>query len=249
MRIAWLSLLRRAARTPEFATREAGTITVAGRELPLVLRRHPGARQLILRTGPDGAVRVTLPRWVPWIEGRRFAERHHAWLEAQVARLAARPPASREWRAGMRIHFRGVEEVLDVDAVTLSARLGTERIAVTDPGADLRPEVEHHLWQLALRELPPRLMALAAAHGLAVRRVQVRDQKSRWGSCSHRGTISLNWRLVQLPPSVSDYLLLHELMHLRQMNHSDRFWREVEQACPGYRDAEAWLRRHGRLLR
>ncbi len=88
----------------------------------------------------------------------------------------------------------------------------------------------------------------ASAHGLAVRRVTIRDQKSRWGSCSSKGTISLNWRLIQTPASVSEYVILHELAHLRHMNHSTRFWQEVEKLCPDYRRAQLWLKEHQRLL-
>jgi len=77
----------------------------------------------------------------------------------------------------------------------------------------------------------------------------VRNQRTRWGSCSRRGVISLNWRLIQLPAFVSDYVVLHELMHRRQLNHSDKFWREVEQVCPDYRSAERWLKQHSGLLR
>jgi hypothetical protein len=90
--------------------------------------------------------------------------------------------------------------------------------------------------------------ALAAQHELAYERVTVRGQRSRWGSCSRKGTISLNFRLIQLPPEVCDYILIHELMHLRQQNHSRRFWRLVEKACPEFREAERWLRTHGTML-
>ncbi|MBI4657800.1 MAG: M48 family metallopeptidase [Verrucomicrobia bacterium] len=117
------------------------------------------------------------------------------------------------------------------------------------PNPNLRPAVEKHLRCLAERELPPRVFELAVLHQLTVRKVTVRDQKSRWGSCSRRGTVSLNWRLLQTPAFVRDYIILHELMHLRQMNHSARFWREVERVCPDYRAAEAWLKRHSELLR
>ena len=78
--------------------------------------------------------------------------------------------------------------------------------------------------------------------------VSVRNQRSRWGSCSTRGTIALNWRLIQMPPDVSDYVILHELAHRRQPNHSTRFWREVEALCPWWREAERWLRKHGKEL-
>ena len=106
-----------------------------------------------------------------------------------------------------------------------------------------------HLWKLAAAELPPKVFELAAAHQLNVRRVTVRNQRSRWGSCSRRGTISLNWKLIQAPPFVRDYIVLHELMHLRQMNHSARFWREVEVVCPEYKTAEKWLKQNSALLK
>ena len=89
--------------------------------------------------------------------------------------------------------------------------------------------VEAHLLRLAKQELPPRCFEFAARHDLSVARVSVRNQRSRWGSCSPRRAIMLNWRLVQMPPDVRDYILWHELMHLRQPNHSIRFWREVER--------------------
>src|SRR5206468_3876846 len=119
---------------------------------------------------------------------------------------------------------------------------------VADAAADLRPAVEHHLWRLATKELLARVLEFATAHQAPVRRITVRNQRSRWGSCSRRGTISLNWRLIQAPPFVRDYLILHELAHLREMNHSQRFWREVEKLCPEYRTAETWLRENATLL-
>jgi len=82
-----------------------------------------------------------------------------------------------------------------------------------------------------------------------VRHVTVRNQRSRWGSCSASGTISLNWRLVQTPESVRDYIIYHELVHLRyEMNHSGRFWARVAEVCPWWQEAEYWLKRNGSLL-
>jgi predicted metal-dependent hydrolase len=100
----------------------------------------------------------------------------------------------------------------------------------------------------AKRELPPRLLAIAADLGLRVRKVSVRNQRWRWGSCSPTGHICLNWRLVTMPPAVRDYVIIHELMHLRRLDHSRKFWTLVAGACPGYQDARRWLREHGRSL-
>jgi len=100
---------------------------------------------------------------------------------------------------------------------------------------------------LAARELPSRLFELARIHGFAVSSVSVRNQRTRWGSCSPSGRISLNWRLVQVPPEVRDYVLLHELTHLRHLDHSPRFWRELARVCPHHAEARRWLR-SSRLL-
>jgi len=125
----------------------------------------------------------------------------------------------------------------------------TESVAPNAAATDLRPFIERHFRALASVELPMRVAELAAPHQFSVQRVTVRNQKSRWGSCSRRGTLSLNWRLIQTPVHVRDYIILHELAHLRQMNHSRRFWEEVERLCPEYRVAEQWLKANRQLLR
>jgi len=95
--------------------------------------------------------------------------------------------------------------------------------------------------ELARHELVARTREKAMELNVRIAAVSVRNQSSRWGSCSQRGEISLNWRLVQAPSSVRDYIIVHELMHRREMNHSIRFWRLVAAECPGWRQAENWL--------
>src|SRR5439155_1036299 len=100
---------------------------------------------------------------------------------------------------------------------------------------------QHALRERAKKELPPRLLELAARHDLSVSRVSVRNQRWRWGSCNRNGHICLNWRLVTMPDWVRDYVMLHELMHLERMDHSPRFWKLVKEACPEYQDARRRL--------
>jgi predicted metal-dependent hydrolase len=220
------------------------------RNQPVVFVRHPRARRYILRLRPDGTARVTIPRGGSTAAARDFVFRQATWIQTQWERLKANPPRPSVWRVGSEFLFRGetvrIEAGANGDVGTV--RFGTESLRVEDVGTDLRPPIERHLWGLAARELPPRLLAYARVLQLPVRRVTVRNQRTRWGSCSRRGTISLNWRLIQTPPFVRDYICLHELMHLREMNHSSRFWREVEAACPYYRAAEGWLKAHAALL-
>jgi predicted metal-dependent hydrolase len=110
----------------------------------------------------------------------------------------------------------------------------------------LQARAQAALQRLAQRELPARVQHLSATHGIAVSAISVRAQRTRWGSCSPRGEISLNWRLVQVPEWVRDYVILHELAHRRHLNHSTRFWEEVKRLCPDYEAAETWLRETGR---
>jgi predicted metal-dependent hydrolase len=125
-------------------------------------------------------------------------------------------------------------------------KIAQEQARVRETNA---PEVEGEWRARAARELPARLLELAAAHGLRVDRVSVRNQRWRWGSCSRNGHICLNWRLAQMPPPIRDYVMIHELMHLKQMNHSPKFWKLVARACPDYEVARQWLREHARRVR
>ena len=109
---------------------------------------------------------------------------------------------------------------------------------------DLPEDEQRHLRVRARRELPARLLELAEPLGLSVRRISVRNQRQRWGSCSPSGLICLNWRLITMPDWIRDYVLYHELMHLKRMDHSPAFWRLVAQVCPRYQEARRWLRRH-----
>jgi len=225
------------------------SIAVGKINVPLMFVANHRARRYTLRVRADGTARVTIPRRGTLRSAREFVERNIPWIELQLERIAARPKEDRTWRIGSQLMFRGDTVTIhqDGDAITFADQ--AIEVRVDEGQVDLRPSIEHRLRTLAARELPSRVFQLAQHHDLTVQRVTVRNQKSRWGSCSRRGTISLNWRLVQSPPFVSDYIILHELMHLRQMNHSPKFWHEVETVCPGFRVAERWLKTHRELLR
>jgi len=226
-------------------------LRTSGKHIPLMLIRNRRARRYVLRLRSDGSARVAIPRGGSAAEALRFAERNTDWLERQFERLAAQRKRPAEWTVGTEVFFRGesVKVEVGMNGESGMIRFGSEAIKVPENAANLRPAIEKHLWRLAAKELPPRVLEFAAMHQLPVRRVTVRNQRSRWGSCSHYGTVSLNWRLIQAPPFVRDYVILHELSHLKVMNHSARFWREVERVCPDYKTAEQWLKQHSVLLK
>jgi predicted metal-dependent hydrolase len=206
------------------------------------------ARRYILRVKPNGTLRVTIPRRGSRAEAIRFVGRHLAWIARERAKVR-RDQAPVQWTDGSTILFNGEPEVISVREVggKLIAAYAGRQVAVTDPN-DVRTAIEHDLRALAVERLIPRLKGLAQQLGLTVTRATIRNQRSRWGSCSRTGAIALNFRLLQMPAEVADYVLIHELMHLMEQNHGRRFWSLVEQACPSFRDSERWLRKRGRAL-
>jgi predicted metal-dependent hydrolase len=208
--------------------------------------RQPKARRYLLRLQADGTARLVIPRAGSRAEALRFLERSEPWLLRHRARWQARSQARSPWTDGTRFLFRGGEVVLQVETREgrVMLRFADQTVRLARPRLDYREAVHDHLRRLAARELPPRTLELAREQGIQVHRITVRAQKTRWGSCSTRGTISLNWRIIHAPPGVRDYLIIHELMHRRQMNHSARYWKLVEEAFPDYHAPEQWLRKH-----
>jgi len=225
------------------------TLSVAGRSIPLAIVHSHRARRYLLRAFPDGSARLTVPRGGSISEARKFAGRHQSWLQRQLQFFAARPQRPKDWRVGSTILFRGQFAKIEIAENRNAVCFADEIIPVADFASDLRPAIERHLRKLAAKELPPRVLEFAARHELRVARISIRNQRTRWGSCSPRGAISLNWRLIQTPAFVSDYIILHELMHLRQMNHSPQFWREVASVCPDFEIAKRWLKQNAGFLR
>jgi len=242
-----LELLFRNQRSAE-APQES--LFIRGRWIRLSLVRNRRARRYVLRLSSNGVARVTIPRGGSISEGRRFLQRNISWIERQLLRQASQPAANETWTNCTEILFRGEPVRLRVETKDGRSRvwLGAEVFPIKYPSGDLRPELEGCLWALAATELSLRVAELAALHNLKVRRVSVRNQRSRWGSCSRLGTLSLNWRLVQTPAFVRDYIILHEMAHLKEMNHSDRFWREVGRLCPEFAMAEGWLKSNSRKV-
>lgn len=216
----------------------------------MVFQRSGRARSYRLTLRKDGVVTVTIPVGGTEREARAFAAGHDDWLTRARARQARRPRPAAVWALGTLVLWRG--EMTEIRAAAEGERpkvcLAADVFPVRTLEGDLRAALEAQFARRARIELPARTWELAAEKGADVKQVTVRNQRSRWGSCSVSGTISLNWRLVQAPESVRDYIICHELAHLREMNHSDRFWAQVETYCPSWREAERWLKRQGSLL-
>jgi predicted metal-dependent hydrolase len=206
------------------------------------------ARRYILRVRPDGTLRVTVPRGGSRREAEQFVHKHQRWIRRERDRVRTEH-APAHWTDGSEILLRGA--LVRISATARNGRMSVrygDRELTMEAKDNVRPAIEEDLKMLAKFELVPRLHELAAAHRLEPGAISIRNQRSRWGSCARNGNIALNFRLVQMPAAVRDYVLLHELMHIRHQNHSRRFWKLVESVCPDFRDAERWLRTTGKTL-
>ncbi len=211
------------------------------------VRPSPRARRLAVRVLPGGIVEIVVPRGTRPRTIEQFVSRHRPWIERKVALY--RPLDSLlEGSLPTRIEFAATGQAYDLKHVesTGSPRLVADGVILRLRGARERPALLRHVLQrFTMREahatLAPWLARLAASTGLHYERIQIRRQRTRWGSCSRSGTISLNACLLFQPPAVANYLLIHELAHTQHMNHSRRFWRLVEQLEPDWRALDAAL--------
>lgn len=218
----------------------------------MVYVRHRRARRYIIRVLADGTLRVTLPRWGAKRDADAFVRQSREWIERQQQRRREMPHVQ-PWGDGSEVLVDGVAVRLSVthDAGgVMVVRIGDAVVPALPRGrsGDVPTLVQAWFRAQAVQQLPPLVHAHAAPLNVSVTRVTIRDQRSRWGSCSRAGAITLNWRLLQMPSFVREYIVIHELMHRREMNHSPRFWRHVAGACPRYLEARKWLRIEGRKL-
>lgn len=226
----------------------------SGLHLPISYNRHPRARRYKIRVIRHNSLKLVIQATLPWRgskqEAYQFILQKRDWIELQLKSLQT---TQSNWKLGGSIFIEGEREIIELK--TVHERTGLflgSRIIDTpssfDPELHLQNAIENHLIQQAQEKLKHRTLYLAQRHQLNPTKIIIRNQRSRWGSCSSNGTISLNWRLIQMPEWVSDYVILHELMHLREMNHSQKFWELVENAYPAWREAKIWIRKHAREL-
>ena len=206
-----------------------------------VIRRR--VKHVRLRVKENGELVVTAPWWISPGCIAEIVRRKTPWIERVRAHFRANILRGALFRPDEVMLFGEPFKVVSdssrgrrVDVDLQSKTIRTSR--------DLSTPVRHSKWQriYAKTFLIQRLRELGQQHGLVYNRVSIRAQRTRWGSCSARKNIALNWRLILAPAQVIDYVLLHELMHTRMLNHSREFWTQLSVRCPDYRIAKAWLK-------
>jgi predicted metal-dependent hydrolase len=196
-----------------------------------------------------GGPLLTVPRHGNWKEAESFLNRQLNWLGARLKR-AAKPVI---FKAGAKVPLRGIDHRISATGKVrgrVEVRDEEGQLVLAVPG-----EAEHRARRLtdwlkleAQKDLERRCAVHARQLGVEVKAISMRSQSTRWGSCSSNGRLNFNWRLVMAPPFVLDYVAAHEVAHLVEMNHSDRFWKTVERTLPTMEKGREWLRAHGRQL-
>jgi predicted metal-dependent hydrolase len=217
---------------------------VAHDDLDYTIRRSARARRVRVRVDAHAGVEVVLPARAPQREAALAIKELRPWIERRVAEAnAARarlaPPLGTVPFLGAHLGVR------HDDCRTRVHRTGDElRVPAADPDRAL----ERWYRAQARAEIAPRLEAATDALGRPYTKLSIRNQRTRWGSCSATGAMSFNWRLLLGPEPVLDYVVWHEACHLVVMDHSKRFWTLLERHVPAYREPRRWLRQNGAAL-
>lgn len=221
------------------------TLEIEGREIPVAFRRNAQAKRLIVRLDRKGeGVVVTLPHRASKAEALDFTRRSMGWIAQQLAKRMPKQTLA----PGESVPLRGIpHQIHPAPARRGLVACDSEGCSITVPGdaAHAPRRLRDWLMVQARHDLAEASQRHARAMAVAYRRLAVRDQKSRWGSCSAEGALSYSWRLVLAPPFVLDYVAAHEVAHLKHMNHGRAFWRLVLTHCPDAAHARDWLKRHG----
>ena len=222
-------------------------IEIGGKAVPVQLRRNDRARRLTMRLAADGsAVLVTLPRWTPSREALAFARTRLDWLEAQAARVPAASPVA----DGMAFPLRGAAiTVRHVPSAKRQVLLGSGEVQLGGPAESLSPRLTRWLKAEALTLLTADLAHYCDVAGQPVPSLSLSSAQRRWGSCSARGGVRINWRLIMAPDMVRRSVVAHEVAHLVHFDHSPRFKAFLANLFEGeISDADRWLKREGRSL-
>lgn len=230
------------------AAHEAGTVVLDGRAIPFEVRRSSRARRVRLVVGPQPRVEIVAPHGEPLGRIKDLLAPYRLWIFRQleaIAIAATRPERSLDMLPYLGGELQVIVERGNRRLVQLEDRTLRVRILRGE-----RPEPIIISWY---REQARALVRDRADHWSAVMgvhygRISIRDQRGRWGSCSSLGNLNFNWRLVLAPAEVLDYVVIHEVAHLREPNHGPHFWSLVEEWCPEFRRQRAWLQQHGPRL-
>ncbi|QQR83812.1 M48 family metallopeptidase [Candidatus Peregrinibacteria bacterium] len=221
------------------------------------IKKSARAKHLRLSIDQAGQFKLTMPRFAVQLQAIQFLNRHASWIEKQQMRLVAQKSIhpDRTYQPGETFFYLGEPLALTFFSgyrVTRAQVRGDRLEVYSRDSADslaTKKAIESLYRRKAEEVIRDRLDYFNAFYGFPFKRVTFRNQKSRWGSCSAQKNLNFNWRLIMAPIEVIDYVVVHELCHLRQMNHSARFWALVADQIHDYKHRRTWLKTHSYLLK
>jgi predicted metal-dependent hydrolase len=225
-------------------------ITIQGESFAYTLKRSSVARHLRLEGWANTGLTVIVPRTYNTKDLPKLLESKKTWILSKLNQFAAKQPraVSKQLESGDVIPYlgRSLELVMTDNIGTPDIKLQEEHLLINLGSQDgqLKLVLEDWYRRQAERYLRERVGVLCLRVGVTYGRLTVRGARTRWGSCSRKGNISLNWKLMMLTEPVIDYIIIHELVHLKELNHSKKFWSIVAGYCPQWREHRKWLRDH-----
>lgn len=214
-------------------------MNIDGREVAVGLKRSPRAKRMKLRVLGSGHISVTLPSHVSEKEGIEFLQSEREWLIEVFKNVKSAVP----FQTGTQIPVLGCPvEIHNDPAARRGVWLEDNRVYVSGQPEHLPRRLTDWFKAQAKQFSQETADAYARRINQSVGRVSIRDQKSRWGSCSAQGNLNFSWRLYMAPEYVFDYVVAHEVCHLTHMNHSPQFWGLLDDLCPNVKAAKKWLK-------
>lgn len=242
-------------------TPETLQLSLNGEPLQILVKRRHRQKYIRLRVSGTGEVVVSAPSRTSKTEIRRAVDGKSEWISGCLKRvlqgLEETDPLKQVFYQGIRysvrIIYRNKERFSasfsDKDKTLLIKAPKTHESLEENKKRDaLEGAIAKTLKRRASEKLRETAAEISSEIDLPFKRLYIRNQRTRWGSSSSLGNISLNWRLIMAPAEVQRYLIIHELVHQLQLNHSEQFWREVHRYCPDFRSSEAWLKEHRTLI-
>ena len=212
-------------------------------DLEIFLRQNSNSRRITLRISAlDGKITLTGPNYLDFKEFKNFAESKKSWLKTKMKSFQ-RPIFVAE---GIKIPIIGSEIKIQSSDVQRPKQVG--RILFVSKQKPISTQVKEYLTEICKIHLDSMCKEFAERLGSKVRKITLRDTRSRWGSCSNDAKLMFSWRLVMAPEDVLAYVAAHEVAHLKHMNHSKDFWETVEYLFGPYKKERAWLKQNGSTL-
>jgi predicted metal-dependent hydrolase len=240
---------------PRLTVEKQEVIVLNGQSVSYILKRSVRARFARLQIDREAQLIVVAPKSYRPHQITGLLQNKQRWILGHLERMQRlrQTEEQKALKTGTIIRYLGRDLRIIINSVSVDSEgvhLRGDKLVIKSSDRNGQPGILLYVWyrNQAVREITGRVLQLCDTLSLKLNRITIRNQKTRWGSCSRKGNLNLNWKLVMTPEPVINYVIAHELAHLTEMNHSKKFWALVERYYPGWRECKKWLREHSEEL-